>query len=143
MNIRGRDAAVSEHDSDERVLADRERRQRLDGHAWGRCAPGDRLDLPRRIADQGIRVFALELPEHMSALFVKHASVGAAIVVNAAHTGQLFDGKGGATPAERWRVGFRVRDVDVSPDGVVGVLQDGSRTAPGGLFRLIPKHGHQ
>jgi len=43
-------------------------------------------DLPRLIADQGIRVFALELPEHMSGMFVKHASVGSAIVVNAAHT---------------------------------------------------------
>jgi hypothetical protein len=33
LNVRGRDAAVSGHDSGERVLADRERRQRLDGHA--------------------------------------------------------------------------------------------------------------
>ena len=41
--------------------------------------------VPRLLADQSIRVFALELPEHMSGLFVKHASVGAAIVVNAAH----------------------------------------------------------
>jgi transcriptional regulator with XRE-family HTH domain len=43
-------------------------------------------DLPRLIADQSMRVFALQLPEHMSGFFVKHASVGAAIVVNAAHT---------------------------------------------------------
>jgi glucose/arabinose dehydrogenase len=54
-----------------------------------------------------------------------------------------FDDKGGATPAERWAVGFRVRDVEVSPDGAVWMLQDGSRTVPGGLFRLVPKHGHQ
>jgi len=54
-----------------------------------------------------------------------------------------FDGKGGATPAERWAVGFRVRDVEVSPDGAVWMLQDGSRAVPGGLFRLVPKHGHQ
>ena len=43
-------------------------------------------DLPRLIADQSVRVFAFELPEHVSGLFVKHASVGAAIVVNTAHT---------------------------------------------------------
>ena len=42
-------------------------------------------DLPHLIADQSIRVFALELPERMSGLFVQHASVGSAIGVNAAH----------------------------------------------------------
>jgi transcriptional regulator with XRE-family HTH domain len=41
-------------------------------------------DLPHLIADQSMHVFALELPERMSGLFVQHASVGSAIVVNAA-----------------------------------------------------------
>ena len=47
-----------------------------------------------------------------------------------------FDGQGGATPAERWDVGHRIRDVEVAPDGALWMLED-SRT--GGLFRVTPK----
>jgi glucose/arabinose dehydrogenase len=47
-----------------------------------------------------------------------------------------FDGKGGATPAERWDVGHRIRDVEVGPDGALWMLEDAS---PGGLFRVTPK----
>jgi len=47
-----------------------------------------------------------------------------------------FDGKGGATPAERWSVGHRVRDVAIGPDGAVWILED---TNSGGLFRVTPK----
>ncbi|MDQ2665722.1 MAG: PQQ-dependent sugar dehydrogenase [Gemmatimonadota bacterium] len=47
-----------------------------------------------------------------------------------------FDGKGGATPAERWTVGHRVRDVAVAPDGAVWLIEDAN---PGGLFRVTPK----
>ena len=47
-----------------------------------------------------------------------------------------LDGKGGATPDERWIIGFRVRDVAVAPDGAVWLLDDAN---PGGLYRLIPK----
>jgi glucose/arabinose dehydrogenase len=47
-----------------------------------------------------------------------------------------FDGKGGATPAERWDVGHRIRDVEVSPDGALWMLEDSN---PGGLFRVTPK----
>jgi aldose sugar dehydrogenase len=47
-----------------------------------------------------------------------------------------FDGKGGATPAERWSVGHRIRDVEVAPDGAVWMLEDRN---PGGLFRVTPK----
>src|SRR2546425_12110759 len=35
----------------------------------------------------------------------------------------IFDGKGGATPAERWAVSHRVRDVAVGPDGTVWILE--------------------
>ena len=35
-----------------------------------------------------------------------------------------FDGKGGATPAERWNVGHRIRDVEVGPDGALWMLED-------------------
>ena len=31
----------------------------------------------------------------------------------------IFDGKGGAKPAERWDVGHRIRDVEVAPDGAL------------------------
>jgi glucose/arabinose dehydrogenase len=47
-----------------------------------------------------------------------------------------FDGKGGATAAERWSVGHRVRDVEVGPDGALWVAEDAN---PGGLFRVTPK----
>jgi glucose/arabinose dehydrogenase len=47
-----------------------------------------------------------------------------------------FDGKGGATPAERWSVGRRIRDVEVGPDGALWLLEDSSA---GGLFRVTPK----
>jgi glucose/arabinose dehydrogenase len=48
----------------------------------------------------------------------------------------VFDGKGGARPAERWDVGHRIRDVEVAPDGAVWMLEDAN---PGGLFRVTPK----
>jgi glucose/arabinose dehydrogenase len=47
-----------------------------------------------------------------------------------------FDGRGGATTAERWSVGHRIRDVEVAPDGAVWMLEDKN---PGGLYRLTPK----
>lgn len=47
-----------------------------------------------------------------------------------------FDGKGGATPAERWDVGHRVRDLAIGPDGAVWMIEDAN---PGGLFRVTPK----
>jgi glucose/arabinose dehydrogenase len=47
-----------------------------------------------------------------------------------------FDGKGGATTAERWPVGRRVRDVEVGPDGALWILEDATS---GGLFRVTPK----
>ena len=47
-----------------------------------------------------------------------------------------FDGKGGATPAERWEVGHRIRDVEVAPDGALWLLEDAK---PGGVFRVTPK----
>jgi aldose sugar dehydrogenase len=47
-----------------------------------------------------------------------------------------FDGKGGATPAERWHVGKRVRDVEVAPDGTLWMLED---STTGGLFRVTPR----
>jgi len=48
----------------------------------------------------------------------------------------VFDGKGGATPGERWSVGHRIRDVEVGPDGALWMLEDAN---PGALFRVAPK----
>jgi glucose/arabinose dehydrogenase len=47
-----------------------------------------------------------------------------------------FDGKGGATAAQRWNVGKRVRDIEEAPDGTLWMLEDAN---PGGLFHLTPK----
>ena len=47
-----------------------------------------------------------------------------------------FDGNGGATAAQRWNVGYRIRDVEVAADGAVWMLEDDN---PGGVFRITPK----
>ncbi len=47
-----------------------------------------------------------------------------------------FDGKGGATAAQRWSVGKRVRDIEEAPDGTLWMLED---STTGGLFHLTPK----
>ena len=47
-----------------------------------------------------------------------------------------FDGKGGATPAERWNVGKRLRDVEVAADGALWLLED---SPTGGLYRVTAK----
>jgi glucose/arabinose dehydrogenase len=41
----------------------------------------------------------------------------------------LLDKKGGATPAERWKVGFQVRDVAVAPDGAVRLIENSGLVA--------------
>jgi glucose/arabinose dehydrogenase len=47
-----------------------------------------------------------------------------------------FDGKGGATPAERWAVDKQIRDVAVAPDGAMWLIENAN---PGGLFRVTPQ----
>jgi glucose/arabinose dehydrogenase len=47
-----------------------------------------------------------------------------------------FDGKGGATAAQRWNIGKRIRDIEEAPDGSLWMLEDAK---PGGLFHLTPK----
>jgi len=47
-----------------------------------------------------------------------------------------FDGKGGATPAERWDVGFRVRDVEQGPDGALWMIEDATE---GKLVKVTKK----
>ena len=47
-----------------------------------------------------------------------------------------FDGKGGATPAERWSVGFRVRDVEQGPDGALWMIEDATE---GKLVKVTKK----
>jgi glucose/arabinose dehydrogenase len=47
-----------------------------------------------------------------------------------------FDGKGGATAAQRWNIGKRVRDIEEAPDGSLWMLEDAES---GGLFHLTPK----
>jgi glucose/arabinose dehydrogenase len=47
-----------------------------------------------------------------------------------------FDGKGGATAAERWNVGKQIRDVAVASDGAIWMIEN---TPTGGLYRVTPK----
>ncbi|HXD23037.1 MAG TPA: PQQ-dependent sugar dehydrogenase [Gemmatimonadaceae bacterium] len=46
-----------------------------------------------------------------------------------------FDGKGGATPATRWDMGHRIRDIAVAADGAIWMIEDAN---PGALFRATP-----
>jgi glucose/arabinose dehydrogenase len=48
----------------------------------------------------------------------------------------IFDGKGGAKPAERWEVGKRIRDVAEAPDGSLWLLEDAN---PGALIHVTPR----
>jgi glucose/arabinose dehydrogenase len=48
----------------------------------------------------------------------------------------IFDGRGGAKPAERWVVGKRIRDVAQAPDGTLWLLEDAN---PGALVHVTPK----
>ena len=48
----------------------------------------------------------------------------------------IFDGKGGAKPAERWAVGKRIRDVAEGPDGTLWLIEDAN---PGALIHVTPK----
>lgn len=57
-------------------------------------------------------------------------------MVSRSMTRVTFDGKGGATAAERFDMGKRIRDVAVAPDGAIWVLED---STTGGMFRLTPK----
>jgi glucose/arabinose dehydrogenase len=47
-----------------------------------------------------------------------------------------FDGQGGASPAERWSMGFGVRDAAVAPDGAIWIVENAN---PGGLYRAVPR----
>jgi len=48
----------------------------------------------------------------------------------------IFDGKGGAKMAERWKVGKRIRDVEQAPDGSLWMLEDAN---PGALIHVTPR----
>jgi glucose/arabinose dehydrogenase len=48
----------------------------------------------------------------------------------------VFDGKGGAKPAERWNLGKRIRDVAEAPDGTLWLLEDAN---PGAPIHVTPK----
>ena len=48
----------------------------------------------------------------------------------------IFDGKGGAKPAERWAIGKRVRDMAQAPDGTLWMIEDAN---PGALIHVTPK----
>ncbi len=47
----------------------------------------------------------------------------------------IFDGHGGAKPAERWKIGKRMRDVEEAPDGSLWMLVDANS---GALIHVTP-----
>ncbi len=52
----------------------------------------------------------------------------------------VFDGKGGARAAERYDMGFGVRDVAIAPDGAIWISEGGlNNNNKGALYRLTPK----
>jgi glucose/arabinose dehydrogenase len=48
----------------------------------------------------------------------------------------VFDGQGGASPVERWSIGFPVRDAAVAPDGAIWMVAGAN---PGGLYRAVSR----
>jgi glucose/arabinose dehydrogenase len=48
----------------------------------------------------------------------------------------IVDDEGGAQTAERWNMGFRVRDAAVAPDGAIWFVENAN---PGGLYRGTPR----
>ena len=48
----------------------------------------------------------------------------------------IVNGHGGATLAERWNVGHRIRDVEQGPDGSLWMLEDAN---PGALIHVTPQ----
>jgi glucose/arabinose dehydrogenase len=63
---------------------------------------------------------------------------GSALIsgLNQTLTRIVFDGHGGAKAAERWDIGWRVRDVEVASDGALWMIEDAN---PGRLVRATPK----
>src|SRR4029077_12380483 len=63
---------------------------------------------------------------------------GSALIsgLNKTLTRITFDGDGGARTAERWDIGWRVRDVEVASDGALWMIEDGDT---GRLVRMTPK----
>jgi aldose sugar dehydrogenase len=63
---------------------------------------------------------------------------GSALIsgLNQTLTRITFDSNGGAKTAERWDIGWRVRDVEVASDGALWMIEDGN---PGRLVRVTPK----
>ena len=52
----------------------------------------------------------------------------------------VFDGKGGAKTAERWDIGFGVRDGEVAPDGALWLSEGGlNNNLPGNIYRVTPQ----
>jgi len=47
----------------------------------------------------------------------------------------VVDKKGVVKHANRWQMGYRIRDVEVAPDGALWMLED---SASGGVYRLTP-----
>ena len=52
----------------------------------------------------------------------------------------VMDGRGGAKAAERWDIGFGVRDAEVAPDGALWISEGSQNNGnPGNLYRVTPK----
>jgi glucose/arabinose dehydrogenase len=100
-------------------------------------SPDTRADLTKPVIYWTPVIAPGNLVFYKGALFPQwNGSALASGLISKSITRITFDGKGGATPAERWDVGHRVRDVEVAPDGALWMIED-SKT--GGLFRLTPK----
>lgn len=59
-------------------------------------------------------------------------SAFAAGLASSSLTRIVFDGQGGAKAADRWKMGFKVRDAAVAPDGAIWMVENAD---PGGLYR--------
>ncbi len=100
-------------------------------------SPDTRPDLTKPVIDWVPVIAPGNLVFYKGAMFSQwNGSALASGLISKSLTLITFDGKGGATPADRWDLGFRVRDVEVAPDGALWIIED---ARSGGLYRATAK----
>jgi aldose sugar dehydrogenase len=100
-------------------------------------SPDTRPDLARPVIYWTPVIAPGNLMFYKGAMFPQWNGSGfASGLISKALIRMTFDGKGGAQTAERWDMGFRVRDVEEAPDGALWLIEDAKS---GRLVRLTSK----
>jgi glucose/arabinose dehydrogenase len=99
-------------------------------------SPDTRSDLTKPVIYWNPVIAPGNLMFYKGAMFPQWQGSGfAAGMASRSLTRIVLDGQGGARPAERWEMGFGVRDVAVAPDGAIWFAENAD---PGRLYRATP-----